>query len=269
MPNRTRWWGTWPLAPRETGRWRIGPVTLWVERQPGELRIATEDVPEGEAAGVDIEVPCGFRDVWQIQGVARHAVGSGVSEIRLSPLLADRPVVTHPEKSIVIPRGETVTVYVATPLWLAITPGGSQPIEMPLLPPFETWFGPSPREGELCYASRNTFRLRLENLPKPPHRAITAVHVENLSHRPLPLQKMKLPVPFLTLYHGADDMLWTQDVIFQHVQEGEVAPLRLRDGAPSNALEPVLLANPRQRLSESVVARALSAWLARDEEHGR
>jgi hypothetical protein len=55
-------------------------------------------------------------------------------------------------------------------------------------------------EGDLCYAKNTDAKVDLALLEKRPHRAITAVIIENEQEQTLTIDRMNIPVPYLTLY---------------------------------------------------------------------
>ena len=117
----------------------------------------------------------------------------------------------------------------------------------------------SPLEGELCFASRTLWRLRPDDEPLRPHRALTAVRIVNRASSALSIERLKLPAPHLALYQAADGTLWTQDVRYVRSEGDDFAALRLRDRAPAGAEGAVRLAEPRERREEHGVVRAFQS----------
>ena len=190
----------------------------------------------------------------------------GVSVV---PALADRAVVTRPEHPFHLPAGEEVTVFVGTSLWVRLLVGDPpwQLAEIPVSRPSDTWFGPSTREGELCYAGRSFLRLSLDNVPVRPHRAVTTLLLRNSAEDELYLRALKLPVNHLALYAAPDGRVWTQDVIMERTQEGiadsvtgsAMGAVQLRDRPPRLAADARRLVEPRQDPAGNMAMRAFSA----------
>lgn len=262
--DTTRWWGAFELALGRTGRWRVGPGTLLLQRLAQEWRAVLEASADIGASGVEIEVPAeqpGVQDdPIQHDQMRRFGTSDESGRIVLEARLADRPVVAAPKRPVEIPAGDEITIYVGSTVWVRVLVGepARMLFEQPLIPLAETWFGPSPRTGELCYASRTHCRLRLDGLPVPPHRALTSVLVQNRADTPLILDAVKLPVPLLALYQAGDGGLWTQDVILER-HDRDLSPLRLRQGSPRHASDAVLLTPPRKQAADNVMVRAFSS----------
>ena len=261
MSEETSFWGPLTVDPGEMRRVQVGPLTLWLQRMEHEWRVAHLPAKDPDASPettqVDLEVP---QDMLTLEHVQRFAVAGIAGEISLTPALADRPVVARPEKPFCLPEGAEAVVYVSSPLWVVLsTAQDLKLIELPLVRPSDTWFGPSTREGELCYASRTFLRMSLDNVPRRPHRAITMVRILNTAATALPLRALKLPAPHLALYRAGDGQLWTQDITFERSMDDTLATLRVKDRRPAMAPDAEPLTGPRARTSEIPGFQAFSA----------
>jgi len=253
-----RWWGTYPLSLGTSGRWRIGPLTVWAQRLVGEWRLARQTGTDPLDGRLEIEVPAAVADFLALDDVHRFGVAGAADILTLEAALADRPVVARPEKPFHVPPGESITTYVGSPLWLRIGVG-TPPLtlwEWPTFRPSDTWLGPTTLEGELCYASRTVWRVQLDDIPRLPHRAVTAVRIENRARSTLSIERLKLPAPNLALYTSDDGTLWTQDVVYERTKGNDFAALRLRDRPPQALRDAKLLTPPRQPRAEHGVVRA-------------
>jgi hypothetical protein len=260
-PDDQTWWGRLHVAMGTAARLHIGPATILVERLDKEWHFVTENTGDPDDIALAIERPTEDPDLLAAANVRRFGVAGDASHIALSAHLADRPVVAAPQKPVELPPGETLTVYVGSPVWIRVEAGepARTLFEMPLSRPADTWFGANTRVGELCYASRTNYRLRLDELSYKPHRAITSVLVENQASTPLLLESLKLPVPHLALYGTSDGWLWTEDVTLSRDDEQELSPLRVREGAPRNAQKAVRISDPRQPIADNLMVRAFSS----------
>lgn len=236
-------------------------MSLWVERCHGEWRIATEVDERGDDQRVDYVAEGPARDLLAMDSVVRIGTGSQSERVTISPRLADRPVVTRPIRPFYVAAGEQVSVFVGSPLWLHI--GHEAPDrtlhELPIVRPSDTWFGDDTMVGELCYASRTQCRLRLEELPARPHRAMTRVQVQNNSKASLLLERMKLPVQYLPLFHDADGMFWTRDITVIHEAADTPAAVRHRDQPPALARSPELMVAARIASGENLAIKVFSS----------
>ena len=255
--NAAPWWGPVVVPHGHAGRWQIGPLTLWVERLQGEWRIARSSSDDAGSARVEHEIGPAKDDLLSHESLSRFGLSGQNESIALVPALADRPVVSTPRRPFYIPAGEEVTIYVGTPLWIRLFVGETQLDEFAIHQPPDTWFGPSPQMGEVCYASRSFCRLQLEAVLTTPHRATTSVLIQNHASTSLYLDQVKLPVPYLSLYSDPDTAdLWTNDVVLQRVEDQELAPLQVRDGAPASLLRAREVCAPRRQASGNVMIRA-------------
>jgi hypothetical protein len=259
-----QWWGATKVPHGHCVRWQIGPLTLWGQRLSGEWRIARSsqgDVNSSEIGRVD-NAAC--EDLLAHDSLTRFGVSGKDETLVLMPALADRAVVSTPERPFYVPAGEEVTVYLGTPLWLQLLVG-KQPLlleEFAMHQPSDTWFGSSPQEGEICYASRSFCRLQLSAMHRLPHRSSTAVLIQNHASTPLFLERIKLPVPYLSLYSDPSDSdLWTNDIVLERI-DGELGPLRVRDGAPRAIAGATLVAEARQQAYGNVMVRAFTSFFA-------
>ena len=145
----TPWWGSASLALDQAARWNVGPCTLWLHRTGREWRLAARHADDPMAADSRITLPVDPAEWAAVSdpavpdaadfSITRFGFRETAAPVDVHLLLGDWPFVVHPS---------------------------------------DTWFGPSAREGTLCYAARTTGRLRLENLlqrmltkptrPRPP-----------------------------------------------------------------------------------------------------
>lgn len=268
----TPWWGAYTLPEHCTHHWKIGALTSWLMRTDREWRIAWEagrdplahdNIHEGpldiETADFNWEEPTsGF-------AITRYSMKTTHEGLHLQPVLADRSVVIRPEHPISIVSGESITLFVSTPLWvrLEVHDPARQLIEMPTMRPSDTWFGTNTREGELCYASRTTGRLHLSEVPRRPHRAITPLRIRNKAEDTLLLERVQVPTPYLALYEAEHNALWTQAITLERAAErlgsDPAAAVHIRPGAPPEAKGAPLLTEPRERTKRNLFVSTFSA----------
>ncbi len=259
------WWGSFSLETGRTAHWRIGPLDLWIQRHPGEWRVAYEAGDDALDASLAHGVLEADDDLNGYAHVERFALSRTGDRVLLGPALADRAVISRPEKPFHLPAGEEATVFVSTPVWLCFRVGdgeGKLLRELAIARPSDTWFGPNTREGELCYTSRTYFVLNPDNLPRLPHRANTAVRILNRSGEELTVDRMRLPVPQLGLHATPDGRLWTQDVTYERT-EGDEAELRVRSKRPRSVSDARPVAEPRDPVKGNLVVRAFSSLFDR------
>ncbi len=267
---KTSWWGEWSLKPGEAGHWEIGPLSLWIVRFTHEWRITYREVREPLDEALLVELPLHADQVpaFKHQGygdtevsVNRFAVADASGSLVLEATLADRPVVIRPETPLFVPARQSVELYVSTPVWARVLVREDRQTlcEVPTFRPSDTWFGPSTTEGELCYASRTSARLAFEEVPLRFHRAVTPVLVRNEGSDALLVERVQLPVQYLSLFRGENGFLWTEPVTLER-HAGEAAHVRIGHGAPQRAMGARLLSEPRRAPESNLITRTFSAF---------
>lgn len=255
-------WGTLSLESDDRGRWQIGPLSLWIRRTSSELQVAAaigEDPFDPRAL---YEPGCCEEPPADAQRI-RCAVGSRGGSVRLVPVLSDRPVVVRPEQPFTLLPEDDATFYVGSQLWVRIEVADHPPQTLAELATFrlsDTWFGPSTREGELCYASRTSARMRLADVPLRPSRALTRIRLRNRAPDKLVLERLKVPVPNLALFAAPDGRHWTQGLVVTREDAGAAVEVRVDPSAPDEAGPVVSVAEPRIPAA-SVFERTLSALI--------
>jgi len=261
QPASVKWWGAFDIPMGQVALWRIGPLNLWVQRLPGEWRFTQRLEEDGFDASVGIDLTAAQPDERETDAVHRFGFSTDDTRLVLTPLCADRHVISRPEKPFTIPPGEESVLYVGTPLWIRIEAGNRKTFltDMPIVQPSDTWVGESTREGDLCYASRTRCRLHLEGFPFHPHRGTTAVTLQNHADSPLALERLNLPVVHLALHRKEDGNLWTDDVRFERTGAGDMVELKLGDNWKQTPKNAELVAAPREPVNRNLMFRAFSS----------
>jgi hypothetical protein len=261
MSNATidlAWWSPQEVPLGQTLNCRIGPLTLDVHHAHGEWHLAvTQDEDVVTASKASLTLRAGGIAAEDLE---RYIVARPGTRLRLLPLLADRPVVIRPRQPVFLPSGEEVTLYMSSPATVRVEVGDPPVLlrEVATLPLSDTWFGPSTREGELCYSGRTHARHSLAEVPRRAHRVITPVRIRNDVETPLPLDKFSLPVPVLSVYGAADGSLWTQGVSLIRTSASDMATLRIDQSPPHYAGRADLVSGPREPHARGGLVRAFS-----------
>ncbi|MFU8814337.1 MAG: hypothetical protein ACNA7W_03265, partial [Pseudomonadales bacterium] len=195
MAGNERWWLPHGVPEGRTLDCQLGPLSLHIHRDRGEWHLALEEGEETDAAtGATLALRDGGIDTDSFE---RFMFARPDETVILMPVLADRPVVIRPRQPVFLPSGEETLMYLSSPLSLRVEAGDPAVLlrELPMLRLSDTWFGPSTREGELCYSGKTHARHTLAEVPRRTHRAITPLRVRNEAATPLPLDKISLPVP--------------------------------------------------------------------------
>lgn len=250
------WWGEFELAEGTAGRWTMGPAQLWIEHQPCEWRIghllAQTLVEEASAVELDLQP----RQMPEQAMLSRYRFASSTPHLSVMPLLADRPVISRPDVALYIPPAQTIQLYVSTPLWSQVRAQGVLLQEQPVVRPSDTWSGPLTRSGGLSYAASTMARTGLEDFPFSAWRAVTPIRITNLGTDMAAVERLHLPVPFLSLYQAQDGTLWTQAVELVRRGDDALELVQLGSEAPVEAGSSTLLGGPRRRADRSLLGKA-------------
>lgn len=224
------WWKPVHLAEGQCWRYAVGPLSIYLQRHGSEWWLASESrggtedqfrLESGEVPGI----PEGLK-------YSRYAFSRPPESFRLKPRLLDRPVVVRTNQAVNIPVGQKITFFISTPICIEVELQDLILQEIPVLRLSDTWFGPSTRVGELCYAARTQARNTRSEVPLRPHRAVTPVTVHNRSEQMMAIDKISLPVPFLSVYGRSDGTLWTAPLTLEHVGGEALAKVNIGDQPP-------------------------------------
>jgi hypothetical protein len=274
----SRWWGEFELELGACRYWRIGPLSLWVARLDREWHVAHRwsDDPFDSAYDLehaDVEIPAGLERT-------RYLFVESTRRLSLTARVADRPVVARPEQPVIIPAGESATLYVASPVWVELAVGGTRHsddpghafAELPIWRMSSTWFGENTLEGTLCYATRSPANLSSEiraalstgaparaHEPRPTRgpRVVTAVDLRNDCHVALRVQRLALPLPQMSIFSDTNGDLWTEATRVAH-DLVLATPAHIESSPPREVGPTTLVSRPRQDRQQNVLARALA-----------
>lgn len=252
------WWLPQQVPVGYTLSCQLGTLTLALHHAGGEWQLVSRYMDEADAPEVpELLLRAG---ALEDETLERFLYAGSSDGLAFTPLLADRSVVIRPRQLVYLPSGQETTMYLSTPVTLrihlddpAVTLG-----ELPMLRLSDTWFGPSTREGELCYSGKTHARHELSEVPRRVHRAITPLTIRNAAPTVLRLEKLNLPVPLLSVYGAADGRLWTQGLSLQRGSDSDMAALKIDASPPAEAGEVKLLSGPRQTQSRAGLVRAFS-----------
>jgi hypothetical protein len=231
MDNLKNIWDSYSFETDEVKFWRIGPLQMWILYTGLEWRLfleSTEDPLEsGQEFNPHSELPLEIEN----KLIKRFAIKGGRNLITLRPSLADRPMVARPEYPFYVPANKQTTLYISTPLWIKLMVNG-EGILLDNIPPYrpsDTWFGKSPVEGEFCYGIQTAARLNILEIPLRQHRAITSIHIKNSSKEPLLLERLKIPIPSMSLFKAESGWYYTEDINFEKESSGEGVKVKFND----------------------------------------
>lgn len=255
----SNWWGISDFDIQQSRQFQIGPLTINIVRLNGEWVISHDYMNDTEITDSTKVARSSEKNTLDS---SRYVLADTSGQLSITPLLADRQIISRPITPFNLAAGEEVTLYISSPLWIDITVGESQRKKLKSLPSqrlSDTWFGPSTLEGELCYASNTHCRINLNELPYRPHRAITPVVIKNQADTTLFVERLNLPATLLHLYASADQQLWTPKVTLIREKDGDMASLKIDSEPPVEAQDAFKICESRENLSDGALYRAFNA----------
>lgn len=247
--SANKWWGSFELKEKQARYWEIGPLLLGIERRAHEWNIASHSSNESDKTNLKIaSEECSAFPPEHLQ-FRRFIFHQSTTAITLTPILADRPQVSRAEIPFYLPANESVTIYVSSPAWVRLEAGSLNVFldEIPSMRLSDTWYGPNTREGELCYSNLTFCRTHLTDLPVRPHRVLTPVIIHNHAKTPLLLERLSLPLPYLSIYADSSGGLWTEEIVVRN-EAHDKHIVKQSKGAPGIAPNASLVSQPRSAL---------------------
>lgn len=234
-----KWWGEKQFEIHQSRAWQFGSLLFRLTRGLQEWRIEyfrPQIQYDYEQQWYEIE-DANFAFPQPVH-VERYMFRETHPHISLIPRLADRSVVIRPVDPIYIPAGQRGTLYISTPLWISgYVESQKEPLfDIPVIRPKDTWFGPDPRSGEMCYATSVDGRTELKQLRPRAFRAVTPIDFHNVSSYQLRFDRMNVPVPALPLFYSeSTDRLWTSQIKVIHEDIGRPARIKIENRTPDLA----------------------------------
>lgn len=242
-----------PIESPESWRWRLGELDLQVHSQGAVLEISHERVEERPTAQVGERQP-------PFEALER-VTAPGTGALRLRPRHADRAVIGRPELPLTLLPGVSLRVYINVPAWLCLEMEGRSVWEAPSVTPADTFFG-SPVDGSLAYAMRTRLRTDPAEFKPAPHRIRVPVLLRNEGRDPLPVHRVRVPVPELDIYAAADGALWSPEVRFTRTEAPDAALVEVASRAPEQALPELLTAAREDSAGGPKVLRAFNSFFS-------
>lgn len=229
----------------------LGPLQIWCKLDENELWLAHQ-YENDDAGGNHTAKP---QDIaW-----ARWVLKSQEDRLRFTPVLPDRPLVVKPDFAFGLLNGARARIYVHVPVWVRVERIGKKPetlVEIPTVVLSKTWFG-TQIHGEHCYWLTSTASRTLDPDEHEPHMAVCPVQIVNGSDTELPVVKLALRVPRLSLFQ-LNGRLWSDDSRVKYSGTGDVSKIDFTGKTPQEAKGAQLLNGPRQSAGRGFAARTFS-----------
>ncbi|MDF3029775.1 MAG: hypothetical protein K0R03_333 [Moraxellaceae bacterium] len=252
------WWGCLDLQPGASRSRDMAGLRLEISRQPQEWQFRLErTAAQSEDNHAWQELAAGSIAETGAGELQRHVFRQTSAALRLLPRLADRSVVVRPVSPLFVPAGQEITFYVSTPVWVSawVEQVATPLLDLPVVVPRDTWFGPGPSRGELCYATQVMGRTDLGQLLPRPFRAVTPVHVTNQGSTAMPIDRINIPAPFLPVYGAESGRLWTPALAIARHAGSQPLHIHIEPGISTLAGHVELLTPARRGADEHALIR--------------
>lgn len=254
------WWGEYPFADGQVRHWQMAGLDLQIRRNPQEWHIESHRHPQQHEDDHQWQVSDNNGEPLPANTILqRHIFNRTDETLKLLPRLADRPVVIKPMNPLFIAAGQSVTLFVSTPVWLSIIANDAPLLDIPIVRPTDTWFGASPIRGEICYATKVFGRTSLDQLPVRAFRAVTPVHIANHSTTTMPIERISIPAPLLPIYSGLDGRLWTPTLDVEQPANGRATKVKI-DTRLHQYAGTVKLLGPARKHAEEDLTRLFESF---------
>lgn len=256
-PDLGRWWGDYDIPVDCWYQWNIGPLTLYIQRTLKEWRFAWYQ--GANALDQTVESFQKIESVPDLQGFqqSRFVFNHTSPTIDFGLRLANRSVVVRPDVPLLIPAGESATLFISTGLWLCPSLQGSALLELPFYRASDTWFGQDTCSGELCYMSKSRARTESTESVNYPHRAVTEILVRNNSDATVRLDRIRVPVTNLSLYKDERGQFQSDSLsLAVHTKEKETKMEILENLKNADAF--TLVSAPRVLLESGIIEQTFA-----------
>ena len=257
------WWSRFEIEPGSGMKWTLGSFELTLFRSSGEWLLVNE-----RTTGEEVEP-----GVWRVTPIkelprshpslVRYVADQTDGVVRLVARVGDRSVVARPRLPLHLLPGDKAKIYVSSPIWVEVTVGkrSKHLCELPVNRLSDTWFGSSTLEGEVAYALKTQARMNLASIPRRTYRIITPISIRNEGQDLLMIDRMNLPVPYLSVFKADDDSLWTEAITLVRNEGSQMALLEMGRGAPREVKGAKQLSEPRIVAEKNFLVRAFSSLL--------
>lgn len=209
---------------------RFGPLSLYLAKSETELTIKWSTSNDWMDTSFSYDWP--FTGILPETLLTTHRVAFSreIQSIQLTPCLGERAFVAQPFDRLDLMPGQKMKVFMSTPMSLEILDAveGESLAEIPVFRRPLTWFGESTIKGELCFFTNIHAALREEDMPFRPHRAMTHVNITNRSSERFPIQRLKIPVHYLSLFQRANGRFITSSIDIDLESGGKIRSVQIR-----------------------------------------
>jgi hypothetical protein len=248
-------WGAIDLPVGASTELDIGPLGVALRRERSELWIAVKRELDGSGAAATHNEGA-TENAW-----TRWAAAGESIQARISPALADRPLVVAPEVPFRLAPGITARIYVRIPLWVRITLAGPTDVvllEEPTVVMSDTWWGDL-GTGELAYWLPTRARREVDDTLFEPHLVMCPLVLENESEDTLPVEKLAIRVMHMSIFRSGS-RLWANQTLVRYEDEPEGSRIDMAERPPTEAAGAELLSSPREKIPRGLRATTFAKF---------
>ncbi|MBY0314688.1 MAG: hypothetical protein K2Q26_04170 [Bdellovibrionales bacterium] len=233
---------------------RFGPMDLYMGHFHQEWRVSWSTTNEytDNSFRLDHDYTGPIPDVFSSEKRYTYSRQTN-SFVKMTPVLGDLAYVAKPSKPLMVLPGETVKIFMSTPLFLRLESENPYNLieEIPILQSPKTWFGQNTITGEVCYSTRIKAVLDKKDLTYRPYRAVSQLIIDNRGSNPLHVEKLKVPSPYLALFQNDQGEFITSVIQYIRHPSGEIRTVDVLD--PQDGEELFFMSGPRLRTDHSLL----------------
>lgn len=189
--------------------------------------------------------------------VSRFVIGSS-QHLYLEPGLPDLPIVIKPSTDLKLLPGCTMNAFINIPMVLQLKFGSSKKKillqEFPLKSLSKSWFG-DPESGEIAYFLESS----LQDTPGSCSEEINGIHcpvsVINKTNQVLPLERMMLRVPYLTIYKG-EKKYYSNTTKIAYKGQDQISQINIIKVPPDIEQNLALISSPRLAIDSGLLKKS-------------
>ncbi|MDR9410976.1 MAG: DUF432 domain-containing protein [Balneolaceae bacterium] len=218
---------------------------LWIKKDNGEFWISKKYADEK-----DLQPSVNEDNEW-----ARWAPKENDTEIEISPVFPDLPVIVGSEFPLKLIPGAKIKIYCRIPVWMKVSVKKSDYVmqEVPAVKLSRTWFG-TPIEGELCYWLTSKARRNLVDVEKKPYLINCPIEITNKSETDLTFERFCYRVERLGIYL-LNNELWADETKIVYHGEEQHSDVSMTGKLPADLGKGKLISKPRNPVSKSLATR--------------
>ena len=252
-----QWWGSLNIPQEKWCFWEISLLKFYVFKALNEWHFAW--IREGDPLDTTLRSDFSGTQLPDLENTeqSRYVFTHTKGGFNLGLALADRSIVARPDVSVSIPPGHKVILYMSSGIWLQPNVDGLVLLDLPIYRPSDTWFGPNTRTGELCYFSLTRARTSATESLVYPHRAITPITIINDGSELLKIDRIRVPMQYLSLHLNKRGEFVTDSVIFRLGPDADEARLEFTD-EENKSTRFTQIATPREERSDGLLTQTLA-----------